>query len=143
MEHAEYWNKVYQSALSDEDGEPTDPVALDHLATNCTEYVKIRKANESDVAQAFQAIYGLQDRAVLENFLNLVEDPDIIRIIFEIDDTENADLGDPVGLMLAENPHTPKDVLEKLNMIEYEDDYFEDQIRDALMRNPSASYLFT
>jgi hypothetical protein len=55
---------------------------------------------------------------------------------------ECADIGDPVGVMLPANPHTPKDVLQKLSEIDFEEDYGDEQIQDSLKNNPSASFLF-
>jgi hypothetical protein len=104
--------------------------------------VKSLKATEENVQQAFFAIYNLQDRSVLGQYLQAVEDPKIIRIIYEIDETENANIGDPVGVMLAGNPYTPKDVLQKLSEIDFDEDYKDEQIQDALKQNPSAAFLF-
>jgi hypothetical protein len=44
--------------------------------------------------------------------------------------------------MLPANPHTPKDVLQKLSEIDFEEDYGDEQIQDSLKNNPSASFLF-
>jgi hypothetical protein len=104
--------------------------------------VKSLKATEENVQQAFFAIYNLQDRSVLSQYLQAVEDPKIIRIIYEIDETENANIGDPVGVMLAGNPNTPKDVLQKLSEIDFDEDYDDEQIQDALKQNPSAAFLY-
>ena len=54
-----------------------------------------------------------------------------------------ANIGDPVGIMLAGNPHTPKDVLQNLSEIDFDEDFEDEQIQDALKRNPSASFLYT
>ncbi len=141
MEHNQYWAKVREAA-SGLDNEPADSQLLDKLADDCADYVKSLKATEEHVYQAFQAIYNLQDRSVLVQFLQAVEDPKIIRIIYEIDESESADIGDPVGVMLAGNPHTPKDVLQNLSEIDFDEDYDDEQIQDALKQNPSASFLF-
>jgi len=141
MEHNEYWAKVTNAAAGPEN-EASDPQLLEILAANCADYVKSLKATEEHVHQAFQAIYNLQDRSVLGQFLLAVEDPKIIRIIYEIDETESADIGDTVGVMLAANPHIPKDVLQKLSEIDFEEDYEDEQIQDSLKNNPSASFLF-
>ena len=141
MDHNEYWAKVCE-ATNGLDNEPADSQLLDKLANQCSEYVKSLKASEEHVQQAFQAIYNLQDRSVLVQFLKAVEDPKIIRIIYEIDETESADIGDPVGVMLAGNPHTPKDVLQSLSEIDFDEDYDDEQIQDALKLNASAAFLF-
>ena len=141
MEHNEYWAKVTDAACGP-DNEASDAQLLDKLAEKCAEYVKSLKATEEHVHQAFSAIYNLQDRSVLGQFLLVVEDPKIIRIIYEIDESESAGIGDPVGVMLAANPHTPKDVLQKLSEIDFEEDYEDEQIQDSLKNNPSASFLF-
>jgi hypothetical protein len=104
--------------------------------------VKSLKATEDNVQQAFFAIYNLQDRSILGQYLQAVEDPKIIRIVYEIDETENANIGDPVGVMLAGNPNTPKDVLQKLSEIDFDEDYKDEQIQDALKQNPSATFLY-
>jgi hypothetical protein len=44
--------------------------------------------------------------------------------------------------MLAGNPNTPKDVLQKLSEIDFDEDYDDEQIQDALKQNPSASFLY-
>ena len=141
MDHNEYWEKVREAA-SGLDNEPADSQFLDKLADDCAEYVKSLNATEEHVYQAFQAIYNLQDRSVLVQFLQAVEDPKIIRIIYEIDETESADIGDPVGVMLAGNPHTPKDVLQNLSEIDFDEDCDDEQIQDSLKQNPSAAFLF-
>ena len=137
MEHNLYWEKVTNTAAGPEN-EASDAQLLEKLAHECSEYVKSLKATEENVQQAFFAIYDLQDRSVLSHYLEAVEDPKIIRIIFEIDETENANIGDPVGVMLAGNPNTPKDVLQKLSEIDFDDE----QLQDALKQNPSAAFLF-
>lgn len=141
MDHNEYWVKVTDSAAGPEN-EASDPQMLEKLAQNCAEYVKSLRATEENVQQAFFAIYNLQDRSVLGLYLQAVEDPKIIRIIYEIDETESANIGDPVGMMLAANPNTPKDVLQKLSEIDFVEDYENEQIQDALKQNPSAAFLF-
>ena len=142
MDHNEYWVRVTNAAAGPEN-EASDPQLLEKLAAGCSEYVKSIKATEHNIQQAFFAIYNLQDRSVLTHFLQAVEDPKIIRIIYEIDETENAKIGDPVGLMLAENPNTPKDVLQKLSEIDFVEDFEDEQIQDALKQNPSAAFLFS
>ena len=141
MEHNEYWVKVTDSAAGPEN-EASDPQLLEKLAGNCADYVKSLGATEENVRQAFLAIYNLQDRSILLRFLQAVEDSKIIRIIYEVDETENANIGDPVGVMLASNPNTPKDVLQKLSEIDFDEDYDDEQIQDALRQNPSAAFLF-
>lgn len=141
MDHNEYWVKVTDSAAGPEN-EASDPQLLQKLAENCSEYVKSLRATEEHVQQAFFAIYNLQDRSILLQFLQAVEDPKIIRIIYEVDETEKANIGDPVGVMLAANPNTPKDVLQKLSEIDFVADYEDEQIQDALKQNPSANFLF-
>jgi hypothetical protein len=141
MEHNAYWARVVDAACGP-DNEPTDAQLLGKLAEECGEYVKTLKATEEHVHQAFSAIYNLQDRSVLGQYLLAVEDPKIIRIIYEIDETESANIGDPVGVMLAGNPHTPKDVLQNLSEIDFDEDYEDEQIQDALKQNPSAAFLF-
>ena len=141
MEHNLYWEKVTNAAAGP-DNEASDAQLLEKLANECAEFVKSLKATEENVQQAFFAIYNLQDRSVLTHFLQAVEDPKIIRIIHEIDETENANIGDPVGVMLAGNPNTPKDVLQKLSEIDFDEDYEDEQIQDALKQNPAASFLF-
>jgi hypothetical protein len=141
MEHNLYWEKVTNAAAGPEN-EATDAQLLEKLANECSEYVKSLKATEENVQQAFFAIYNLQDRSVLSQYLLAVEDPKIIRIIYEIDETEDADIGDPVGVMLAGNQNTPKDVLQKLSEIDFDEDYDDEQIQDALKQNPSAAFLF-
>jgi hypothetical protein len=141
MEHNLYWEKVTNAAAGPEN-EATDAQLLEKLASECSEYVKSLKATEENVQQAFFAIYNLQDRSVLSQYLLAVEDPKIIRIIYEIDEIENADIGDPVGVMLAGNPNTPKDVLQKLSEIDFDEDYDDEQIQDALKQNPSAAFLY-
>jgi hypothetical protein len=141
MDHNHYWVRVTNAAAGPEN-EASDPQLLEKLAVGCTEYVKSIKATERNIQQAFFAIYNLQDRSVLAHFLQAVEDPKIIRIIYEIDETEHANIGDPVGLMLAGNPHTPKDVLQKLSEIDFDAEYEDEQIQDALKQNPSAAFLF-
>jgi len=141
MEHNMYWEKVTNAAAGPEN-EASDPLLLEKLANECGAYVSSLKASEENVQQAFFAIYNLQDRSVLLRYLQSVEDPKIIRIIYEIDETEDANIGDPVGVMLAGNQNTPKDVLQKLSEIDF-DEYFDDeQIQDALKQNPSAAFLF-
>jgi hypothetical protein len=142
MEHNEYWEKVF-SAASGIDNEPADSQLLDKLANACSEYVETLRATEEHVYQAFQAIYDLQDRSFLQQFLVAVADPKIIRIIFDIDETEHANIGDPVGVLLAGNPNTPKDVLQRLSEIEFDNDFEVEQIQDALKQNPSARFLFS
>lgn len=142
MDHNEYWVKVTNSAAGPEN-EATDPQMLEKLAQNCAEYVKSLRATEENVQQAFFAIYNLQDRSVLGHYLQAVQDPKIIRIIYDIDETESANIGDPVGIMLAANPNTPKDVLQKLSEIDFVEDHEDEQIQDALKQNPSAAFLFT
>jgi hypothetical protein len=142
LDHNQYWEKVTNAAAGPEN-EASDPQLLEKLVVGCSEYVKSIKATEYNVQQAFFAIYNLQDRSVLTYFLQAVEDPKIIRIIYEIDETEHANIGDPVGLMLAGNPHTPKDVLQKLSEIDFDEDYDDEQIQDALKQNPSARFLFS
>ena len=141
MDHNDYWVKVTNSAAGPEN-EASDPQLLEKLAQNCAEYVKSLRATEENVQQAFFAIYNLQDRSVLGNYLQAVQDPKIIRIIYEVDETESANIGDPVGVMLAGNPNTPKDVLQKLSEIDFVEDYEDEQIQDALKQNPSAVFLF-
>lgn len=141
MDHNDYWVKVTNSAAGPEN-EASDPQMLEKLAQNCAEYVKSLRATEENVQQAFFAIYNLQNRSVLGHYLQAVQDPKIIRIIYEVDETENANIGDPVGVMLASNPNTPKDVLQKLSEINFVEDYEDEQIQDALKLNPSASFLF-
>ena len=141
MEHNLYWEKVVNAAAGPEN-EASDAQLLEKLANECSEYVKSLNATEENVQQAFFAIYNLQDRSVLGQYLQAVEDPKIIRIIYEIDETENANIGDPVGVMLAGNPNTPKDVLQKLSEIDFDEDYDDEQIQDALKQNPSAAFLF-
>lgn len=141
MEHNAYWAKVVDAACG-LDNEPSDAQLLSKLANECGEYVKSLMATEEHVYQAFSAIYNLQDRSVLRQFLLEVEDQKIIRIIYEIDETESANIGDPVGVLLAGNPNTPKDVLQKLSEIEFVEDYEDEQIQDALKQNPSAAFLF-
>ena len=141
MDHNEYWVKVTNSAAGPEN-EASDPQMLEKLAQNCAEYVKSLRATEENVQRAFFAIYNLQDRSVLAHYLQAVEDPKIIRIIYEVDETESANIGDPVGVMLAGNPNTPKDVLQKLSEIDFVEDYEDEQIQDALKQNPSAAFLF-
>ena len=141
MEHNLYWEKVTNAAAGPEN-EATDAQLLEKLANECSEYVNSLKATEENVQQAFFAIFNLQDRSVLSQYLLAVEDPKIIRIIYEIDETERANIGDPIGVMLAANPHTPKDVLQKLSEIDFEEDYEDEQIQDSLKNNPSASFLF-
>jgi hypothetical protein len=141
MEHNLYWGKVTNAAAGP-DNEAADAQLLEKLANECADYVKSLKATEENVQQAFFAIYNLQDRSVLGQYLQSVEDPKIIRIIYEIDETENANIGDPVGVMLAGNPNTPKDVLQKLSEIDFDEDYDDEQIQDALKQNPSAAFLF-
>ena len=133
--------KVTDSAAGPEN-EASDPQLLEKLAGNCADYVKSLGATEENVRQAFLAIYNLQDRSILLRFLQAVEDSKIIRIIYEVDETENANIGDPVGVMLASNPNTPKDVLQKLSEIDFDEDYDDEQIQDALRQNPSAAFLF-
>lgn len=142
MDHNEYWVKVTNSAAGPEN-EASDPQLLEKLAHNCAEYVKSLRATEENVQQAFFAIYNLQDRSVLAHFLQAVEDPKIIRIIYEVDETESANIGDPVGVMLASNPNTPKDVLQNLSEIDFVEDFEDEQIQDALKQNPSATFLFS
>ena len=142
MDHNDYWVKVTNSAAGPEN-EASDPQLLEKLAQNCAEYVKSLRATEENVQQAFFAIYNLQDRSVLGYYLQAVEDPKIIRIIYEVDETEGAKIGDPVGVMLAANPSTPKDVLQKLSEIDFVEDYEDEQIQDALKQNPSAAFLFS
>ncbi len=142
MDHNDYWVKVTNSAVGPEN-EASDPQLLEKLAQNCAEYVKSLRATEENVQQAFFAIYNLQDRAVLAHYLQAVEDPKIIRIIYEVDETESANIGDPIGVMLAGNPNTPKDVLQKLSEIDFVEDYEDEQIQDALKQNPSATFLFS
>ena len=142
MDHNEYWVKVTNSAAGPEN-EASDPQLLEKLAQNCAEYVKSLRATEENVQQAFFAIYNLQDRSVLAHYLQAVEDPKIIRIIYEVDETESANIGDPVGVMLAGNPNTPKDVLQKLSEIDFVEDFEDEQIQDALKQNPSAAFLFS
>ena len=141
MDHNEYWVKVTNSAAGPEN-EASDPQLLEKLSQNCAEYVKSLRATEENVQQAFFAIYNLQDRSVLAHYLQAVEDPKIIRIIYEVDETESANIGDPVGVMLAGNPNTPKDVLQKLSEIDFVEDFEDEQIQDALKQNPSAAFLF-
>lgn len=141
MDHNDYWVKVTNSAAGPEN-EASDPQLLEKLAQNCAEYVKSLRATEENVQQAFFAIYNLQDRSVLGNYLQAVQDPKIIRIIYEVDETESANVGDPVGVMLAGNPNTPKDVLQKLSEIDFVEDFEDEQIQDALKQNPSAAFLF-
>jgi hypothetical protein len=141
MEHNLYWEKVANAAAGPEN-EAADVQLLEKLANECVDYVKSLKATEDNVQQAFFAIYNLQDRSVLGQYLQAVEDPKIIRIIYEIDETENANIGDPVGVMLAGNPNTPKDVLQKLSEIDFDEDYKDEQIQDALKQNPSAAFLY-
>ena len=141
MDHNEYWVKVTDSAAGPEN-EASDPQLLQKLADNCSEYVKSLRATEENVQQAFFAIYNLQDRSILLQFLQAVEDPKIIRIIYEVDETESANIGDPVGVMLAGNSNTPKDVLQKLSEIDFVEDFEDEQIQDALKQNPSAAFLF-
>jgi hypothetical protein len=141
MDHNEYWLKVTNSAAGPEN-EASDPQLLERLAQNCAEYVKSLRATEENVQQAFFAIYNLQDRSVLAHYLQAVEDPKIIRIIYEVDETESANIGDPIGVMLAGNPNTPKDVLQKLSEIDFVEDFEDEQIQDALKQNPSAAFLF-
>jgi hypothetical protein len=141
MEHNAYWAKVVDAACGP-DNEPSDTQLLSKLASECGEYVKSLKATEEHVHRAFSAIYNLQDQSVIGQYLLAVEDPKIIRIIYEIDETENANIGDPVGIILAGNPHTPKDVLQNLSEIDFVEDFEDEQIQDALKRNPSASFLF-
>lgn len=141
MEHNAYWGKVTQAAAGT-DNEASDAQLLEKLASECGEYVRSLQATEGVVSQAFQAIYNLQDRSVLGQYLQAVEDPKVIRIIFEIDEIESAKIGDPVGVMLAGNPNTPKDVLEKLSEIDFEEGFDDEQIQDALKVNPSAAFLF-
>ena len=141
MDHNEYWVKVTDSAAGPEN-EASDPQLLQKLADNCSEYVKSLRATEENVQQAFFAIYNLQDRSILLQFLQAVEDPKIIRIIYEVDETESANIGDPVGVMLAGNSNTPKDVLQKLSEIDFVEDFEDEQIQDALKQNPSAVFLF-
>jgi hypothetical protein len=141
MEHNLYWEKVTNAAAGPEN-EATDAQLLEKLANECSEYVKSLRATEENVQQAFFAIYNLQDRSVLGQYLLAVEDPKIIRIIYEIDETESANIGDPIGVMLAGNPNTPKDVLQKLSEIDFDEDYDDEQIQDALKQNPSAAFLF-
>ena len=136
-----YWEKVTNAAAGPEN-EASHPLLLEKLANECAEYVKSLKASEENVQQAFFAIYNLQDRSVLLRYLQSVEDPKIIRIIYEIDETEDANIGDPVGVMLAGNQNTPKDVLQKLSEIDFEEDFDDEQIQDALKQNPSAAFLF-
>ena len=142
MDHNEYWLKVTNSAAGPEN-EASDPQLLERLAQNCAEYVKSLRATEENVQQAFFAIYNLQDRSVLAHYLQAVEDPKIIRIIYEVDETESANIGDPIGVMLAGNPNTPKDVLQKLSEIDFVEDFEDEQIQDALKQNPSAAFLFS
>jgi hypothetical protein len=141
MEHNLYWEKVVNAAAGPEN-EASDAQLLEKLANECSEYVKSLNATEENVQQAFFAIYNLQDRSVLGQYLLAVEDPKIIRIIYEIDETESANIGDPVGVMLAGNPNTPKDVLQKLSEIDFDEDYDDEQIQDALEQNPSAAFLY-
>jgi len=141
MDHNEYWLKVTNSAAGPEN-EASDPQLLERLAQNCAEYVMSLRATEENVQQAFFAIYNLQDRSVLAHYLQTVEDPKIIRIIYEVDETESANIGDPIGVMLAGNPNTPKDVLQKLSEIDFVEDFEDEQIQDALKQNPSAAFLF-
>ena len=140
QDHDEYWIKLAEAA-SAVNGEPKDEIRLWELSKKCAEYVKKRLGKKELILTAFKEIYNLQDRSVLIYFLQNVSDSEIIRIIFEIDDTENADIGDPVGIELASNINSPKDVLESLSNIEYDEDYPEEQIRDALEANPSARFL--
>ena len=142
MDHIAYWDKVSEAA-SGLDNEPADSQPLEKLADDCADFVKSLKATEERVHLAFQAVYNLQDRSALSKYLQAVEDPKIIRIIYEIDDTESADIGDPVGVMLAGNPNTPKGILQKLSQIDFDEDYEDEQIQDALKQNPSASFLFS
>jgi len=141
MEHNLYWEKVTNAAGGPEN-EASDAQLLEKLANECAEYVKSLKATEENVQEAFFAIYNLQDRSVLGQYLLAVEDPKIIRIIYEIDETERANIGDPIGVMLAGNPNTPKDVLQKLSEIDFDEDYEDEQIQDALKQNPAAAFLF-
>jgi hypothetical protein len=141
MEHNLYWEKV-TSAAGGPENEASDAQLLEKLANECAEYVKSLKATEENVQEAFFAIYNLQDRSVLGQYLLAVEDPKIIRIIYEIDETERANIGDPIGVMLAGNPNTPKDVLQKLSEIDFDEDYEDEQIQDALKQNPAAAFLF-
>lgn len=142
MDHNEYWLKVTNSAAGPEN-EASDSQLLEKLAQNCAEYVQSLRATEENVQQAFFSIYNLQDRSVLGHYLQVVEDPKIIRIIYEVDETESANIGDPVGVMLAGNPNTPKDILQKLSAIDFVEDYENEQIQDALKQNPSAKFLFS
>ena len=139
-EHNEYWIRLAKAA-SGLDGEPGDLVELDFLSNNCAPYITKSLSDKDLVIDAFQAIFDLQDRSVLMPFLENVQDPEIIRMIFDIDDTINADLGDPVGISLASNPYSPKDVLEGLSKIEYDESSPELQIRDVLATNPAAVFL--
>ena len=142
MEHNAYWAKVTEAA-SGIDNEPADQQLLDKLAAECGEYVKSLKATEEHVYQAFEAIYNLQDRSVVTQFLSSVEDPKIIRIIFEIDENECANIDDEVRVMVAGNPHTPKDVLQRLAEQDFIEDHEVEQIQDALRNNPTAKFLFS
>ena len=142
MEHNLYWSKVTEAA-SGIDNEPADQQLLDKLVGECGEYVESLKATEEHVYQAFEAIYNLQDRSVVTQFLKSVEDPKIIRIIFEIDETECANIDDEVRVMLAGNPHTPKDVLQRLAETDFVEDHEVEQIQGALRNNPSAKFLFS
>ncbi len=141
MEHNLYWEKVTNAAAGP-DNEASNQLLLEKLVDEGAEYVNSLKASEENVQQAFFAIYNLQDRSVLLRYLQAVEDPKIIRIIYEIDETENANIGDPVGVMLAGNPNTPKDVLQKLSEIDFDEDFDDEQIQDALKQNPSAAFLY-
>lgn len=141
MDHNAYWVKVIEAATGI-DNEPADQQLLDKLVGDCGEYVKSLKATEEHVYQAFEAIYNLQDRSVLTQFLNSIEDPKIIRIIFEIDETECANIDDEVRVMLAGNPHTPKDVLQRLAETEFVEDHEVELIQGALRNNPSAAFLY-
>ena len=82
MEHNLYWEKVTNAAAGPEN-EATDAQLLEKLANECSEYVKSLKATEENVQQAFFAIYNLQDRSVISQYLLAVEDPKIIRIIYQ------------------------------------------------------------
>lgn len=142
MVHNECRVKVSNSVAGPEN-EASDPQLLEKLAQNCAEYVKSLRAMEDHVQQAFFAICNLQDRSILLQFLQVVEDPKIVRIIYEIDEIESANIGDPVGVMLAANPNTPEDVLQKLSEIDFVEDYEDEQIQYALKQNPSARFLFS
>ena len=48
-----------------------------------------------------------------------------------------------IAPMLAGNPHTPIDVLQKLSNIDFDEDYQDEQIQDSIKLNLSTDFLFS